>query len=180
MYRIIGADGKPYGPVSAEQLRAWIAERRAHAQTLAQTEGAASWKPLATFPEFADLAVPPAYAPTPPSAGAQAPAPFASAGAHPLKSSPMAVAGFVCSLLGLICCGPLLSILGLIFSIVGIGEINRHPDQFTGKSLAVAGVVLGALGLVVYGIAIAAGASGEILKGLRHHRRWVAMANLIQ
>ena len=77
MYRIIGKDGQQYGPVSAEQLRVWIAENRANAETLAQTDGAQDWKPLASLPEFAaDLKPPllsasapptmtPAYAPVP-------------------------------------------------------------------------------------------------------------------
>ena len=34
MYRIVGKDGQQYGPVTAEQLRGWIAENRANAQTL--------------------------------------------------------------------------------------------------------------------------------------------------
>jgi TM2 domain-containing membrane protein YozV len=67
MYKIIGADGRPYGPVSAEQIRQWTAENRVNAQTLVQTEGVTEWKPLGTIPELAaelkatppPLAVPP-------------------------------------------------------------------------------------------------------------------------
>ena len=33
MYKIIGADQKEYGPVTAEQLRQWIAEGRVNGQT---------------------------------------------------------------------------------------------------------------------------------------------------
>jgi uncharacterized membrane protein len=54
MYKIIGADQKEYGPVSAEQLCAWIAEGRVNGQTSVWSEGAAEWKPLAAFPDFAD------------------------------------------------------------------------------------------------------------------------------
>ena len=54
MYRIIGADGRPYGPVSADQVRQWIRERRANAQTLAKAEDATEWRPLIAFAEFAD------------------------------------------------------------------------------------------------------------------------------
>jgi len=72
MFKIIGADGKQYGPVSAEQIRQWLAEGRARAETLAQAEGSADWKPLGQFPEFAATApagvAPP---PTPPVAGYQ-------------------------------------------------------------------------------------------------------------
>jgi hypothetical protein len=52
MYKIIGADGREYGPVSAEQLRQWIAEGRANAQTKVQAEGSGEWKALGEWPEF--------------------------------------------------------------------------------------------------------------------------------
>jgi len=68
MYRIVGKDGQQYGPVTAEQLRAWIAENRANAQTLAQAESAQEWKPLGSFPEFApDLKPPMVSATAPPT-----------------------------------------------------------------------------------------------------------------
>jgi TM2 domain-containing membrane protein YozV len=65
MYKIIGTDGRPYGPVSAEEIRRWIAENRVNAQTSVQMEGAQEWKPLGTFSEFASelKAVPPPIAP---------------------------------------------------------------------------------------------------------------------
>jgi len=59
MFKIIGADQKEYGPISAEQLRQWIREGRANAQTMVQVEGAAGWKPLSTYPEFAGSFGPP-------------------------------------------------------------------------------------------------------------------------
>jgi hypothetical protein len=52
MYRIIGADGKEYGPITADQLRQWMAEGRANAQTQVRVEGTTEWKPLVDFPEF--------------------------------------------------------------------------------------------------------------------------------
>ena len=76
MYKIIGGDGKEYGPVTLEQLRQWVREGRANGQTQAQPEGATDWKGLAALPEFADLfggaettpSAPPVPA-TPPAAG---------------------------------------------------------------------------------------------------------------
>ena len=58
MFKIIGADGQSYGPVSTEQLRQWIAEGRANAQTPAQAEGSAEWKRLGEFPEFSPSSAP--------------------------------------------------------------------------------------------------------------------------
>jgi len=163
MYRVIGADQKEYGPVGADQLRQWMAEGRINAQTLAQVEGAAGWKPLSTFPEFG-IATPP---PLP-----SAPPPLPSAGAHPLKHSGMAVAGFVCGLLGLMCCGPVASILGLVFSIIGLMEINRNPTQLTGKSMAIAGIILAIVGCLIFLGALAIGFWPGLLKGMRFHHHW--------
>ncbi len=59
MFKIIGADGRQYGPVSADQLRQWIAQGRANAQSLVQAEGSAEWKPLGQYPEFAASTPPP-------------------------------------------------------------------------------------------------------------------------
>src|SRR5208283_4137903 len=52
MYKIIGADQKEYGPITADQLRLWIAEGRVNAQTSTRLESDANWKPLSEFPEF--------------------------------------------------------------------------------------------------------------------------------
>jgi hypothetical protein len=53
MYKVIGADGKEYEPVNAEQLRQWIAEGRANAQTRVLPEGETIWKTLGELSEFA-------------------------------------------------------------------------------------------------------------------------------
>jgi hypothetical protein len=164
MYKIIGVDGREYGPIGAEVLRRWIAEGRANGQTPAQSEGVPGWKPLATLPEFADLAAPPPVLGTPPVFPGTAP--------QPVKNSPMAVAGFVCSLLGLICCGPLFPVLGLVFSIVGLSEIKRNPQQFTGGSLAVAGIVLSILKLLIIALFVF-GFWGGLFPGVRHYHRLI-------
>ena len=53
-YTIIGGDGKQYSSVLAEDLRRWIAEGRLNAGSLAKAESDAEFRPLSTFPEFAD------------------------------------------------------------------------------------------------------------------------------
>ena len=55
MYKIIGADEKEYGPVTVEQLRQWILQGRANAQTKVQAEGSSDWKPLSEFPDLAEI-----------------------------------------------------------------------------------------------------------------------------
>jgi len=74
MYKIIGADQKEYGPISADQIRQWIAEGRVNGETQVCAEGTQDWKPLGTFPEFGFTATPVA-APIP-GAAAAAPMPL--------------------------------------------------------------------------------------------------------
>lgn len=75
MYKIIGADQKDYGPITAEQMAEWISQGRANQGTMAMVDGGTGWKPLAQFPEFAAALAaknpPPAlsYASTSPVAG---------------------------------------------------------------------------------------------------------------
>lgn len=58
MYKIIGGDQKPYGPVPAGTLRQWFAEGRVNGQTQVQAEGAQDWQPLETVAEFSDMFAP--------------------------------------------------------------------------------------------------------------------------
>ena len=54
MYKIIGVDGKHYGPVTEEQLREWIGAGRANSQTLVQKGETTEPKSLSTLPEFTE------------------------------------------------------------------------------------------------------------------------------
>lgn len=49
---IIGGDGKEYGPVSGDQIRAWMAAGRANLDTQAKAAGTDDWRRLAEFAEF--------------------------------------------------------------------------------------------------------------------------------
>src|SRR5437016_3983297 len=67
MYYVIGADQREYGPVSAETVRAWIAQGRLNARSLARTDQTVGWRPLSDFPEFPE-AIAQTAAPVYPSA----------------------------------------------------------------------------------------------------------------
>jgi hypothetical protein len=143
MYKIIGADGREYGPVTAGQLRQWAAEGRVNALTPALAPGAQEWKPLGTLPEFAGQFAPPG----PPVIGSL---PGISLPAPPRKTNSFAVAGLIFGILSLMCCcGCPFNILGLVFSLVGLSQINRHPERYEGRGLALAGLMLSAAGLIL-------------------------------
>ena len=141
-YKIIGDDGKQYGPVTGEQLRQWISEGRAESRTPVFVEGAKDWTFVGLLPEFANwfptTAAPPTIAPS----------------MHSRKSSGFATAGMVCGILSLpfVCCcaGFPFNLLGLIFSLIGLSQTNRHPELYEGRGQAITGLVLSILSLLVF------------------------------
>jgi Domain of unknown function (DUF4190)/GYF domain 2 len=139
MYRIIGADGKAYGPITVEQLKQWIGEGRANAQTQTLADGATEWKPLGTLPEFASSFAPP-IPPTinPPTAS------------HVRKTNSFAMWGMIFGIFAVVCCCKFLfGALGIVFSIIGLSQINRNPELYEGHGFAIAGIVLSVLSLLL-------------------------------
>jgi len=159
MYRMIGADGREYGPISADQLRQWIGQGRANASTSVLPEGASEWKPLGSLSEFSMLFAAPAPGPTPTvTPTPAAPAVFPSATVQPPRTNGFATAGLVLGILsitlGLCCCASLpFSIPGLIFSAIALAQISSNPERYNGKSMAIIGLVLCCLALLI-GVAI--------------------------
>ena len=120
MYRIIGADGKEYGPVPAEVVRQWLDQGRANAQTRVLPEGASEWKTLGQLPEFSiasDDATPEPIRPlnvTPPAPG-----------------NSLAVVGFILGIISIpfsICC------YGLPFNVAGLA-VSFHMNLPSGATI---------------------------------------------
>lgn len=53
MYKLMGDDGQEYGPVSAEQVKKWIWEKRLEKTSPTLPQGASDWVFLGSLPEFA-------------------------------------------------------------------------------------------------------------------------------
>jgi hypothetical protein len=151
MYKILGSDGREYGPATAGQLRQWIAEGRANAQTPALAPGAPEWKSLGALPEFAGHFAPPG----PPVIGPLKPG-IATAGQFP-KTNFFAMAGLIFAMLAWVpfccCCGFPFSLFGVVFSLIGLSQIHRHPELYEGRGLAIAGLILSAASLL-FGFAL--------------------------
>lgn len=160
MYKIVGGDQREYGPATSDQVREWIATGRANGQTLASFEGS-PWKPLSTFPEFADAL----RTATPPTLPPQAPGYSGQMGQGFQRSNNVAIAGLVMSVLGL-CCSPL-SLAGLVCSIIGYMQISKSPQEFsTPKAVPIIGIILGALALIGTLIFLATGGMAEIMRNM--------------
>lgn len=146
MYRIIGADGREYGPISADLLRQWIAENRANANTRVIVEASTDWKSLGSLPEFSALLSTKAIS--------VAPAPFPTSTVSVPKTNGFATTGMVLGIvsltIGFCCCyGMPFNILGLIFSVIALVQINNNPERYTGSGSAITGVVLCVISLFI-------------------------------
>jgi len=142
MYKIIVAGQKEYGPVTADQIRQWIAEGSILAQTRAMAEGETEWRPLTAFPEFAGaLAARGAAAGTPP------PAPSA-ARAAPAETSGMAIASLVLGILGAFTCGSA-ALVGLILGIIAMNKIRQSKGTLGGSGIALAGTIVSGIVLLM-------------------------------
>lgn len=140
MYKIIGNDGKTYGPVNAEKIREWITQGRVDNRTALLPEGASEWTFVGLVPEFTKdfPSSPPVI--TPPKMVAL----------PTNRTNSFATAGFVCGLISLTCCcGCPFNILGLIFSIVAMVQINGQVQKQDGWGLALAGLICSAVSLLL-------------------------------
>ncbi|HMC26915.1 MAG TPA: DUF4190 domain-containing protein [Verrucomicrobiae bacterium] len=154
MYYVIGADQREYGPVSAETVRAWIAQGRLTARSLARSDQTVGWRPLGDFPEF-------------PEAIAQTAAPMypsATVGQPPRTENNMALASLVLGCVSLVCCPfPLLPIAGLVLGLVALGQTKSHPAK-GGRGLAIAGIAVSSAALVLFGVLAGFGVFREVIQ----------------
>ena len=143
-----------------------MAEGRANAQTQTLAPGATEWKPLGALPEFAGYFAPP----IPSSIGPPRPGTFVAG--QLLKTNSFATAGLIFGILSLtcFCCCPF-NILGLIFSLIGLSQINRHPELYEGRGLAIAGLILSA-GSLLLGFGLAVLNLARHPENLQWHFKW--------
>ncbi|MCX6930081.1 MAG: DUF4190 domain-containing protein [Verrucomicrobia bacterium] len=142
MYKIIGTDGKEYGPVSSEQMRRWIAEGRINAQTRVQEAGATDWKTAAEFPEFG-------LAPATGLSGAGSPPIPSPTGQTSAQQNGLAITSFVLGLLSILCLSLFAGIPAIICGHLARTRARRAPAQFGGAGFALAGLILGYVSLVI-------------------------------
>lgn len=92
--------------------------------------------------------LPPPPPPPPPTGGTPPPAPpMPAAGGAPNPNNAMAVAALVLGILTFVCLGPIAGILAIIFGFLGMKKAKEMGG--TGKGMALAGLILGAVGTVL-------------------------------
>jgi hypothetical protein len=133
------------GPVSYLDLRRMAAQGEIGPETLVWKSGMPSWVECNRFPDltFSGPAMASAAAVPPPTQPYLAQGLPIYAGGPP-RTSGLAVASLVLGILFL--CG-IGSLLATIFGAVAMGQISRSNGSVTGKGMAIAGFVLGIIGL---------------------------------
>jgi hypothetical protein len=143
MYTIKGHDGKEYGPVDAAQVRQWLNQGRADANTLARSEGTTDWRPLGSFPELvAAGSMPPIQPTAPPSADA-------ISTLIPYRNASALIAYYLGVFSLIPCVGFFLGIAAIILGIIGLKQAGKHPET-KGKVHAWTGIILGALVIIAH------------------------------
>ncbi len=135
MYKVIGADGKEYGPVPTEQLRQWLREGRISFQTRVRPDGQAEWQVLGEVAEFAAERAALGTPPTPLPGGVVAP-----------QTSGLAVASLVLGILG---CFGITALAGLVLGVVSLVRVNNSQGRLSGKGIAIAGIAVSAFFLLL-------------------------------
>jgi TM2 domain-containing membrane protein YozV len=146
MYKLIGSDGRQYGPASAEDVRRWISESRLNAQTLAHLEGSTEWKPLGAFPEFAaefrnpaGPTAPPLMPPPPPGPSDPRASTKIAAGIFGILLGCLGIhkfilgytgAGLIMLLVTVLTCGIASPIMHIIGIIEGIVYLTKTDSEF--------------------------------------------------
>lgn len=141
MFTIIGGDGKEYGPVTAEQVRAWIAGGRANLQTRAKYAGTEEWHTLADYTEFVPGAAIPAPAPSLPPVAA------AVAGLEPAGRGARLGARCIDWVISIASIMPGLVIAGSSILKVVIDAAQGHQPNMESEEVAKAGLGLAISGL---------------------------------
>lgn len=172
MFKILGGDGKEYGPVTVEQIKQWVHEGRANHETMAQPSGGIGWKPLAQYAEFADLfGTPPPAAPAAtvdaPAQGEPAPTQPAPAGGLPAMVATVApvtggrgraeqlVRGPAIGLIVTAALGMAAMAISIVFNLAGV-SFGPPPANMTPEMARVMHMFAGGVGVAanLFGIAV--------------------------
>jgi hypothetical protein len=155
MYRIIGSDGIERGPVTAEQIRQWLAEGRIGTGARVLAEGSEEWRPLSVFPELMGMV-----------------------GSMPDPSAADKVKGPAIGLLVTAIVGIAIQVLSILLNFLGVGvglQEQAAPDAFMNVLSGTIGIVFSFIGIGI-GAVILIGA--QKMKRLESYN-WAMAASII-
>lgn len=147
MYKILGGDGKEYGPVNLDQLRDWLKQGRINSQTRVKAESCSEYKTALDTPELSTLFAPA----TPRPSGQEAPPVISAPTARDQeKQKGLAVLSLILGLSSfLLCLSALTGIPAVICGHVARSRARCLPTRYGGAGLATVGLVLGYAGIVL-------------------------------
>lgn len=170
--------GEQIGPVSREAVHEAARRGEVNASTYVWHEELIQWVPAGSV---TDLLPSPGMPPTiaPPGEGVRTdapsgqvppgqpiPRPFSPVPERPvplpttpvqyapatLETAPAATAALIFGILGLFCLGPIFGVIAIVLGVIARNHIAREPGRYGGSGLATAGVVLGIVDIVLFGI----------------------------
>ncbi len=138
----VAKNGEKFGPFDKDEVYRRLVAGELLGTDLGWHEGLAEWEPLAK------LLPPPQASPVfaAPGIFGVTPAPFALSSAPRQETSGLAIASLVCGILGLLFWLP--SIPAIIMGHLGRSEIKRSAGTRKGGGMALAGLIMGYLGVV--------------------------------
>ncbi len=131
MYTLRSADQQEHGPLSTRDVRDWIASGRATAETEARADGEPTWRPLSQFVEFQPALQGATAASLPPALPSREP------------NRIMAIIAFVLSFIPVVATLP-----ALVLATISLVLAKKRPQQFGGKRLAIAALIICALWII--------------------------------
>ncbi|MEJ5237485.1 DUF4339 domain-containing protein [Limisphaera sp. VF-2] len=151
MYRIIGQDGREYGPVPRDTLLQWIRENRVGPQTPVLPEGETQWRVVGHLPEFASALSGSSPAAPPPLSAYPRPT------VAPQTLRTLALVSFASGVLAwILCCccyGAPLNVVAVVLGSVVLYLGHGDPGTSGARAWALAGVILGALSVLFWMVA---------------------------
>ncbi|MCW1921559.1 GYF domain-containing protein [Luteolibacter arcticus] len=139
-----GSSAGQSGPVEEQELRALIASGGVSPETLVWRDGMKDWLPLSSVPELRGDVVTPYITPGP---GGYVPGYY-----QPVApTSGLAIASMVCGIVGIVACyiHGLLGLPAVICGHLALSQINGSSLPMAGRGMAIAGLVLGYIGIAM-------------------------------
>jgi hypothetical protein len=156
----IKRNAEVFGPYSVEEAREYLSSGRLVLSDFAQLPGTTEWIPLALVPGIKSAPPPPPPGPAEPPrlaptaiqpAAHQASSLSDSAGQPAAQQKRVAITSFVLGLLSLLLCviGALPGIPAIICGHLARARARRLPGQYGGAGFALAGLIMGYVGVLV-------------------------------